>query len=215
MRSEQPMKKGQRLVAELVAVGDELLAGHVANSNAQFLAQTLRAVGVVTQWMTTVGDQRQQMLEALRQALGRAQVVVVTGGLGPTPDDLTREVIAELLGVPLLLDEQTLVALRARFAARGLPMSANNERQAQIPQGATILRNPLGTAPGFMFSWEGCQAFVLPGVPAAPGRRMVRGGARATHHGHPRVGACRTTERAGQRGGSDPCLPGGQRWRGP
>ncbi len=160
------MQYPRQVVAELVAIGDELLAGHIVNSNGQFLARALRSVGVVTQWMTTVGDDQERIEEALRQALGRAGVVVITGGLGPTPDDVTREVVAKLLAVPLVADAEALAAMRARFAARGLAMSKNNERQAQIPQGATILRNPSGTAPGFMFSWEGCQAFVLPGVPA-------------------------------------------------
>ncbi|MBC7188085.1 MAG: competence/damage-inducible protein A [Calditrichaeota bacterium] len=160
------MKTGERIVAELVTVGDELLAGRLANGNAQFLARALREVGVVTQWMTTVGDDREQMRDAFARALGRAQVVVITGGLGPTPDDLTRQVVAELLGVPLVIDEEALAAIRARFAARGLRMSPNNQRQAQIPQGATVLRNPLGTAPGFTFRWQGAIGFALPGVPA-------------------------------------------------
>ncbi|MDZ7413988.1 MAG: competence/damage-inducible protein A [candidate division KSB1 bacterium] len=159
------MAHAARVVAELVAIGDELLAGHVVNSNAQFLARALRGVGVVPQWMTTVGDDPEQMRDALQRALSRAQVVLITGGLGPTPDDLTREVVAQLLRVPLVVDQEALEAIRARFAARGLPMSANNERQAHIPRGATILRNPLGTAPGFMFSWQGAVAFALPGVP--------------------------------------------------
>ncbi|MGQ9561595.1 MAG: competence/damage-inducible protein A [Candidatus Oleimicrobiaceae bacterium] len=166
------MQYTQQVVAELVTIGDELLAGHVVNSNGQFLARALRSVGVVTQWMTTVGDDPDRIEEALRQALGRARVVVITGGLGPTPDDVTRGVVAKLLAVPLVVDEEALAAMRARFAARGLTMCKNNERQAQIPQGATILRNPWGTAPGFMFSWEGCQAFVLPGVPTEM-RQMV------------------------------------------
>ncbi|MCR4440396.1 MAG: competence/damage-inducible protein A [bacterium] len=160
------MKQGKRIVAELVTVGDELLAGRVANGNAQFLARALREVGVATQWMTTVGDDPEQMRDAFSRALGRAQVVVIAGGLGPTPDDLTREVVAELLGVPLVVDEEAVVAIRARFATRGLRMSANNERQAQIPRGATVLRNPLGTAPGFMFRWQEVSGFALPGVPA-------------------------------------------------
>lgn len=166
------MRYTQQVVAELVTIGDELLAGHIVNSNGQFLARALRSVGVVTQWMTTVGDDPDRIEEALRQALGRARVVVITGGLGPTPDDVTRGVVAKLLAVPLVVDEGALAAMRARFAARGLTMCKNNERQAQIPQGATILRNPWGTAPGFMFSWEGCQAFVLPGVPTEM-RQMV------------------------------------------
>ncbi|MDZ7378347.1 MAG: molybdopterin-binding protein, partial [candidate division KSB1 bacterium] len=89
------MAHAARVVAELVAIGDELLAGHVVNSNAQFLARALRGVGVVPQWMTTVGDDPEQMRDALQRALSRAQVVLITGGLGPTPDDLTREVVAQ------------------------------------------------------------------------------------------------------------------------
>ncbi len=160
------MAQATHLVAELVAIGDELLAGQIVNSNAQFLARALRRLGVLPQWITTVGDDAEQMRDALQRALSRAQVVIMTGGLGPTPDDLTREVVAQLLGVPLVVNQQALAAIRGRFAARGLPMSTNNERQAQLPQGATMLRNPLGTAPGFMFSYQGALAFALPGVPA-------------------------------------------------
>ena len=134
--------------AEIVAVGSELLDPDRAETNGAFLTEALRAAGIDVLARSIVADERGLIESAVRTALGRADVVVATGGLGPTEDDLTREAAAAALGRRLERDAATVEALRARFARAGRTMAPNNERQADRIEGAELLRNPNGTAPG-------------------------------------------------------------------
>jgi len=152
--------------AEIITIGTELLHGHIDDANAAYIASRLVAAGIDVQWKTTVGDSEGQIGDALRQALARSEIVVATGGLGPTQDDLTCRVIATVLDRPLVVDRAVLESMRRRFAEQGLPMSRNNERQALVPDGATVFANPRGTAPGLLIrTREGKVVVAMPGIP--------------------------------------------------
>jgi len=138
--------------AAILSTGDELITGKVVDTNSAFIADRLFSIGIKVAAVLKVGDDRENLLWAMRQAAGLGEVVIGTGGLGPTADDLTSEVVAELLGCPLVKNEEIAAALRKRFEARGIPWTANNLKQALFPQGAEILPNPVGTAPGFRVS---------------------------------------------------------------
>jgi nicotinamide-nucleotide amidase len=150
--------------AEIIGVGTELLLGQIADTNAQYLSQALNEIGVGVYWHTAVGDNLGRIVEAVDIARSRCDVVVMTGGLGPTPDDITREAVAKALGVPLKSDPRLLEQVRAAFERMGRKMPAHNERQALIPEGATPIA-PQGTAPGFYIESDGKILFALPGVP--------------------------------------------------
>ncbi len=151
--------------AEIISIGTELLLGEIIDTNASWLAQQLAAVGVDVFFRTTVGDNAGRIAEVIRLAMSRAEVVITTGGLGPTVDDVTREGIALATGCELVLDENLLAQIRAMFGKWGSPMSDNNVRQAYIPRGATPIENPVGTAPAFIVEQNGSAVFTLPGVP--------------------------------------------------
>jgi nicotinamide-nucleotide amidase len=151
--------------AELVATGTELLSGGVIDTNSLFLSEELLLIGIETAFKTVVGDDEQDMEEALRRAFGRVQVVIVTGGIGPTEDDITRKVIAKIVKKRLVLNEDALKAIHTRLAGRGKEFATSNDRQALIPTGARLLQNPIGIAPGFFIDEEGLFIAVLPGVP--------------------------------------------------
>ena len=138
--------------AAILSTGDELTTGKVVDTNSVFIADRLFSIGIKVTAVLKVGDDREKLLWAMRQAAGLGEVVIGTGGLGPTADDLTSEVVAELLGCPLVQNEEIAAALRKRFEVRGIPWTANNLKQALFPQGAEILPNPVGTAPGFRVS---------------------------------------------------------------
>lgn len=150
--------------AEIVAIGTELLLGQISNTNAQRISQSLADLGVSVYFHTVVGDNLERILDTLRRAVDRSDVVIVTGGLGPTPDDITREAVAELLGVKLVRDEKLERGVRGFFEKRGRKMPEDNVRQADIPEGARIIP-PVGTAPGFWTESDDHLLFVLPGVP--------------------------------------------------
>ena len=133
---------------ELLNTGSELLLGRVLNTHQQWLCRRLADLGYVVTRQVAVPDTAHDIQSAVREALSRADLVIATGGLGPTSDDLTRDLIAQLLGKKLRLDEAVLDHIRKRFAARNLPMPKNNEVQALVPEGAIVLSNPNGTAPG-------------------------------------------------------------------
>ena len=164
------------LRACILAIGDEIVAGITTDTNSPFVADALRLEGVETVGGFSVDDDEKRLERALRRALDDAEVVVTTGGLGPTADDLTAAVVARVAGREMRMDSTSLQRIEERFRARGLPMPANNTRQALIPAGATVVPNPLGTAPGFICPVEhgaGERHIVtLPGVPAEM-RRMV------------------------------------------
>lgn len=151
--------------AEIISIGTELLLGEIVDTNAAWLAQQLAAIGVDVYFRTTVGDNVKRIAAAIQVGMSRADVVVTTGGLGPTVDDMTREGIAEAVGAPLVLNPDLVEQIRQRFAKWGRSMSENNVRQAYVPQGATPVENPVGTAPCFIVEHEGRFVFVLPGVP--------------------------------------------------
>lgn len=151
--------------AEILSIGTELLLGEIVDTNAAWLAQQCAALGVDVYFRTTVGDNVGRIAAALQTAMRRADVIITTGGLGPTVDDVTREAVAQAVGAPLGLNHALVEQIRARFEKWGRGMSENNVRQAYIPQGATPVENPVGTAPCFIVDHAGCSIFVLPGVP--------------------------------------------------
>ena len=155
--------------AEIIAVGSELLGSTRPDTNSLYLSGRLAAIGVDLRIKSVVGDERGDLAAVFRQALDRADLIVLTGGLGPTDDDLTREVVAEVLGLPMDVDESIVAQIRARFDKRGLVMPEANRRQGQVPRGATVLDNPNGTAPGLMIDHAGPRGrglvILLPGPP--------------------------------------------------
>jgi nicotinamide-nucleotide amidase len=153
--------------AEILSIGSELLLGQTPDTNAAYIAAQLARAGIEVQWQTTVADREGAIAEALRLALARSEIVIASGGLGATGDDLTRQALAGALGRSLVLERGVLDAIRRRFAARGLSMPDGSERQALIPDGATVLVNRHGTAPGlFVETRDGRVVVALPGVPA-------------------------------------------------
>ena len=151
--------------ASIVTIGNELLNGHTTDTNATFICQKLLSIGVPVVSVYTVGDDISQIVSALKRAAEDADIVIVTGGLGPTDDDLTRQAFAEFLGVKLILDESLLANIRNFFEKTNLPMPERNAIQAHIPSGAQPVENPLGTAPGIFAEYQKKLLFALPGVP--------------------------------------------------
>jgi nicotinamide-nucleotide amidase len=151
--------------AEIIATGSELLSGGMPETNSLFLSEELLLLGIETAFKTVVGDNEKDLDEAFRRAMERADVVIITGGIGPTEDDITRKVIAKIVKKRLVLNEEALAAIHARLAGRGKEVLAANDRQALIPAGARLLYNPLGVAPGFFLHEEKPFIAVLPGVP--------------------------------------------------
>jgi nicotinamide-nucleotide amidase len=155
--------------AEIVAVGSELLTPYRQDTNSLYLTEKLNALGVDVIFKTIAGDNRRQLTSAAEIALSRADLVIFMGGLGPTEDDLTREAVADALGLELRRDPEVLETLKKRFAARKFTMTPNNHKQADVLAGATVLTNPLGTAPGQWISgkYEGREKIILllPGPP--------------------------------------------------
>lgn len=159
------MMKTQNMQAEIVTVGDELLSGRTENTNASFLSRELQKIGFDVIHQTTVSDEAQEIVGSLRTAINRSSVIVYSGGLGPTDDDLTKETIAKAIGMPLVEDEESLERIRAFFESRGREMKENNRKQAFIPQGSIVLANDNGTAPGIYIK-KGRQVIImLPGPP--------------------------------------------------
>ena len=151
--------------AEIVTIGTELLLGKIVDTNAAYIAQQLATIGLDLYYKTTVGDNEGRITSVLQQALARSDVVITSGGLGPTVDDVTRQAVARAAGRELVLDEKLLAQIEARFARHGFTMSENNRRQAYIPQGAIPIENPVGTAPAFIVETEQGLIVSLPGVP--------------------------------------------------
>jgi nicotinamide-nucleotide amidase len=158
------------LRAEIISIGDEITSGVRLDTNSQWISQRLGELGVRVAFHTTVGDDLADNVEALRQASQRADIVVTTGGLGPTADDLTREAISEMADVELVMHQSVLDRIKQMYESRGREMPSNNEVQAWFPRGAEIINNPEGTAPGIDFRGQSCRGsnyriFALPGVP--------------------------------------------------
>ena len=159
------------MAAEVICVGTELLLGDILNSNSQYLAKELAALGVPHFYQTVVGDNIDRVHQAIEIGATRSSILIFTGGLGPTPDDLTTESIASYFNTPLVEYPEVIADIERKYAQRGREMTASNRKQALQPQGAAILPNPLGTAPGMI--WQpraGLTIFTFPGVP----REMYR-----------------------------------------
>jgi len=177
--------------AEVLTIGDELLRGEIVDSNKSFLSDRLLSLDIETRFHGSVRDDRGDMIEAFQRARERSEIVLVSGGLGPTRDDLTIEVLAEAFGRKLVLHEPSLAAIRAFFARFGREMAKNNEKQAWFPEGAEVLPNPVGTAPGTMLREGGALFFCMPGVPHELQRMM-------DEQVLPRIAASRSEGRGGR-----------------
>lgn len=151
--------------AEILTIGTELLLGEIVDTNAAYIAKHLAAIGVDHYYTVTVGDNEDRISAALCDALSRADVVIATGGLGPTVDDVTRQAVARAVNRQLVFHPELLAQIEARFRSLGATMTENNRRQAYIPQGAIAIENPVGTAPAFIVEQNGKSIVVLPGVP--------------------------------------------------
>jgi len=151
--------------AEIVGVGTELLLGQISDTNAQWISQRLAEIGVDVLRHQAVGDNHERIVAALRLAVSRSDVVIVTGGLGPTQDDITREAIAAVAGVPLVRDRSIVAAITQRFARMRREMPESNLRQAAVPQGARTIAPRRGTAPGLIVQVGDARIYALPGVP--------------------------------------------------
>jgi len=153
--------------AEILCIGTELLLGNITNGNARWIAEQLAALGIPHHRQLVVGDNRDRLIAELQASAQRCRVLITTGGLGPTPDDLTTEAIAAAFGAPLVEHPQVWAEIQARLATRGRPCAASNRRQAFLPEGAALLPNPTGTAPGMI--WSPRPDFTIltfPGVPS-------------------------------------------------
>lgn len=151
--------------AEILTVGTELLLGDILNSNSQFLSRELAAYGINTLYQSTVGDNGERLESALILALSRCDLVILTGGLGPTEDDLTRETVAKVLELPLVFHEEINTRIRDYFERAGKEYTENNRKQAMLPEGCTVFQNDHGTAPGCAVEWQGKCVILLPGPP--------------------------------------------------
>lgn len=153
------------MVAEIICVGTEILMGNITNTNARYIAENLAILGISNYYQTVVGDNEARLTETLKLALSRADIVILNGGLGPTEDDLTKEVAAACVGKQMYLDERAWDEIKVYFEKRGLTLTDNNKKQAMIPEGAIIMYNPNGTAPGIIIEDNGKSIILLPGPP--------------------------------------------------
>jgi nicotinamide-nucleotide amidase len=160
---------------EIVAVGTELLLGQIADTNSAWLGDRLASVGVTSHFHQAVGDNHERITLAFRTALARSDGIIVCGGLGPTQDDITREAIADVMGVELKRDQAIVDLIAGFFAGRGRTMSANNERQADVPVGAAIIPQVMGTAPGLICPLGNKVIYAVPGVPYEMAEMFDRG----------------------------------------
>ena len=154
------------MIVEVVNTGTELLLGEILNTNFQYLSRQLNKLGYDVLYQTTVGDNETRLRSVLEIALERADIVITTGGLGPTRGDITKEVIADMLGLEMYLDLDTWDRINSFFVKKGLCMSSNNDKQAMVPLGAEILINEVGTAPGLVLEHNGKLIVLLPGPPS-------------------------------------------------
>lgn len=153
------------MTGEIISVGTELLLGDIVNTDAAHAARRLAELGISVFFQTVVGDNRERLTEALKQAFSRSDVVILTGGLGPTGDDLTKEVTAAYFGLPLHEDSRAAGDIELYLSSQSVPCTESNAKQAMVPQGAHVFYNPNGTAPGMAFGTNGKTAILLPGPP--------------------------------------------------
>ncbi|BAM47568.1 competence/damage-inducible protein A [Amphibacillus xylanus] len=152
--------------AEIVAVGTELLLGQIANTNGQWISSQLATKGIGVYFHQVVGDNHERLKSVIIQALERSNLILITGGLGPTDDDLTREVVSEVVGKKLIENEAVLADIKDYFNRTNRPMSENNSKQALVIDGAVVIRNPIGTAPGMLIEYQQSLIVLMPGVPS-------------------------------------------------
>ena len=155
----------QNISAEIISIGTEILLGEITDTNSVYIARTLRDIGVNVYFMMSVGDNEGRIIDAIQQALTHADVVITTGGLGPTVDDMTRQAVANATNRSLIFHQSLLDAIAERFAGFRSNMTDNNRRQAFLPENALLIENPVGTAPCFLVEYEGKIIISLPGVP--------------------------------------------------
>jgi nicotinamide-nucleotide amidase len=153
------------MLAEIITIGDEILIGQVVDTNSAFLASELNKAGIRVGQITSIGDQREQIVTALDEAAKRTGLVVISGGLGPTSDDITKQTLADYFNTKLALNEDVLDHIKNLLAARGVEMNERNIRQAELPEGCRLLHNASGTAQGMWFEKKGTVFISLPGVP--------------------------------------------------
>lgn len=151
--------------AEILCVGTELLLGDIVNTNASYISRRLATLGIPVYRQAVVGDNPERMREAVAGSFARSDCLILTGGLGPTCDDITKEIVAEYFGLGLELNEEALERMKSYFSSTGRNMTKNNEKQAMAPKGARVLQNDWGTAPGFVIEEGGKTAILLPGPP--------------------------------------------------
>lgn len=152
-------------VCELISVGTEILLGDILNTDAQFLSIELAKLGISVIHQSTVGDNRERLLAQLKEAAKRSDIIILSGGLGPTPDDLTKEVCCEFFGKKMFLHEPTVEKIKTYFSTKGMEMAQNNLKQAMLPKDCVIFPNDNGTAPGMAIEKDGVHILVLPGPP--------------------------------------------------
>lgn len=155
----------ENISAEIISVGTEILLGEITDTNSVHIARTMRDLGINVFFMTSVGDNEGRITDSIRTALSRADIVITTGGLGPTVDDMTRQGVANATGRPLIFHQELLDSIAERFSGFRTTMTENNRRQAYLPDGAILVENPVGTAPSFIVEHEGHLVISLPGVP--------------------------------------------------
>ncbi|HDZ40587.1 MAG TPA: competence/damage-inducible protein A [Bacteroidetes bacterium] len=151
--------------AEIISIGDELLIGMTVDSNAAWMGRELTNLGIEVFQMTSISDNREHILKVVDESLNRSNLVLVTGGLGPTSDDITKKTLSEYFDMKLVQDERVLENIKNLLRNRGLHLNENNIRQAEVPEGCSVLNNKLGTAPGMWFEKEGRVLVSMPGVP--------------------------------------------------
>jgi nicotinamide-nucleotide amidase len=151
--------------AEIITIGDEILIGQTVDTNSAWMGTELNNIGIRVNRIVSVSDRREEIISALDQSLGRADIILITGGLGPTSDDITKQTLAEYFGTELVMNEEALLNVAGRLSKRGMPMNENNRRQALVPANCTVISNHAGTAPGMLFSKDGRIIVSMPGVP--------------------------------------------------
>ena len=151
--------------AQIITIGDEILIGQIVDTNAAYISRALNSAGVVVTERLSIGDDRQRIIEALDTSLAQCDMVIMTGGLGPTKDDITKRTLAEYFGMKLVRNKAVYEHVRAMLTARGIEFNELNQSQADVPDGCTVLHNAHGTAPAMWFEREGKVVVSLPGVP--------------------------------------------------
>ncbi|MCH5262031.1 MAG: competence/damage-inducible protein A [Lachnospiraceae bacterium] len=153
------------MIVELISVGTEILLGNIVNTNAAYLSEQCAALGLSCYYQDVVGDNEERLCETIRTALGRADILLISGGLGPTQDDLTKEAAAKVMGKALYLHEESKASIQQFFEERGLEITDNNWKQAMMPEGCIVVDNPNGTAPGVIMAENGKHVILMPGPP--------------------------------------------------